>query len=167
MNFKKKFILCFIITFISFLTIVNIKNPNKTKFYLFVSKTEEISVGNLITFSFISGYIFSSLLRLISIDNQIFSSDDSFKNDDRIKSNIDTNLTADQEFNFYKEDNYEKGSISNRPPERDIRESQPTISVNYRFVETDNDINASKKPNTNNFNIENDTNDWSDIKNDW
>ena len=54
MNINKKLIVSFIFIFIFILSILNIKNPEKTKFYLFTSKTEEISLGNLITITFIS-----------------------------------------------------------------------------------------------------------------
>ena len=51
------------------------------------------------------------------------------------------------------------------PPQRDIRDSQPTISVNYRVVQnteenySKSDQNFSNKPDNNNDWV-NDDNDW-------
>ena len=50
------------------------------------------------------------------------------------------------------------------PPQRDIRETQPTISVNYRVVKNMNDNNLKKDRNysntDNNDDWDNDDNDW-------
>ena len=56
MNIKKKLIAVFIFSSILTLLILNVKNPEKTKFYFFTSKIEKISLGNLITITFISGF---------------------------------------------------------------------------------------------------------------
>ena len=50
------------------------------------------------------------------------------------------------------------------PPQRDIRETQPTISVNYRVVKNMNDNNLIKD--TNYSNPDN-TDDWDNADNDW
>ena len=49
------------------------------------------------------------------------------------------------------------------PPQRDIRETQPTISVNYRVVKNMND-NLKKDINYSNPDNEN---DWDNSDNDW
>ena len=51
------------------------------------------------------------------------------------------------------------------PPQRDIRETQPTISVNYRVVKNMNDNNIKKdrnysKPDNNDDWEDNSDNDW-------
>ena len=66
MNINKKLTAFLILFSILTLSILNIKNPEKTKFYLFTSKIEELSLGNYITISFITGFTFSSLLTLIT-----------------------------------------------------------------------------------------------------
>ena len=124
MNINRKLIAFYIFFSIIILSILNLKNPEKTKFYLFTSKTEEISLGNLITITFISGFSFSSVLNLISKNDSQKSLENNFTNYEEIDKSNNNNFS--QEFN------------SNRPPERDVRESQPTISVNYRFVDQDN-----------------------------
>ena len=150
MNINKKLIVSFVFFSIFILSILNIKNPEKTKFYLFTSKTEEISLGNLITMTFIAGFSFSSVLSLISKNNSQESLDNNFPNYEEIDKSDENNFS--EELNL------------NRPPERDVRESQPTISVNYRFVDQDSNSYSSKKA-TNNPN--NEDNDWINYDNEW
>jgi len=50
------------------------------------------------------------------------------------------------------------------PPQRDIRETQPTISVNYRVVKNINDNNLKKDRNYSNPDNED---DWDNAGNDW
>ena len=150
MNIKNKLIVFFIFFSILTLSILNIKNPEKTKFYLFTSKTEEISLGNLITITFISGFSLGSIFSLISKNNSEESLEDNFTNDEEIyKSN---------------ENNFSQELASNPPPERDFRESQPTISVNYRFVDQDDNSYSSRK--TTNYS-NNEVNDWVNYDNEW
>ena len=150
MNSKNKFLVFFIFCSVLTLSIFNIKNPEKTKFYLFTSKTEEISLGNLITITFISGLSFSSILTLIYKNNSQKSNEENFINDEVIDKSD--------------ENNYVQEMDSTRPPERDIRESQPTISVNYRFVDQEN--NSYNTKNTK-INLKNENNDWLNDDNEW
>jgi len=150
MNIKNKIIAFFVFSSIIILSIVNIKNPEKTKFYLFTSKTEEISLGNLITITFITGFTFSSILTLIAKNNVQEQLGDNYINEEDIdKSNED-----------YLSQEFESG----RPPERDVRESQPTISVNYRFVDQENNSYMSKNMKTN---VNDENNDWANNDNEW
>jgi len=50
------------------------------------------------------------------------------------------------------------------PPQRDIRETQPTISVNYRVVKNMNDNNLKKDLNYSN---PDNKDDWDSADNDW
>ena len=150
MNINKKLIVSFVSFSIFILSILTIKNPEKTKFYLFTSKTEEISLGNLITITFIAGFSFSSVLSLISKNNS--------------QELLENNFTNYEEINKSDENNISQNLNSNPPPERDVRDSQPTISVNYRFVDQDNNSYSSKKT-TNNPN--NEDNDWVNYDNEW
>tara|TARA_B100000212_G_C27347163_1_gene521887 strand:+ start:216 stop:677 length:462 start_codon:yes stop_codon:yes gene_type:complete len=153
MNFKNKFISFFIFFSIIILSIFNIKNPEKTKFYLFTSKIEEISLGNLITMSFISGFTFSSLLTLISKNDLQKSQKDVFLDDEELNNSEGNEFS--QEFEY------------DRPPERDVRDSQPTISVNYRFVDQDDKSYGSKNSIKTKNSIKNEDNDWLDSDNEW
>ena len=150
MNINKKLIVSFVFFSIIILSILNIKNPEKTKFYLFTSKTEEISLGNLITITFIAGFSFSSVLSLVSKNNS--------------QELLENNFTNYEEIDKSDENNFSQDLNSNPPPERDVRDSQPTISVNYRFVDQDNNSYSSKKT-TNNPN--NEDNDWVNYDNEW
>tara|TARA_Y100000589_G_scaffold10560_1_gene8747 strand:+ start:1184 stop:1645 length:462 start_codon:yes stop_codon:yes gene_type:complete len=153
MNFKKKFIISFIFLSILTLAIINVKNPEKTKFYLLTSNTKEITLGNLISITFITGFAFSSFLNLLYKSNSEKILDNNFNNDENIDNSTEDNIS--QEF------------ISDRPPERDIRESQPTISVNYRFVDKEEDPFISKKNKTSTKNLNRENNDWLNNNNDW
>jgi len=153
MNIKNKFIAFFIFFSILTLSILNLKNPDKTKFYIFTSKIENISLGNLITFSFISGFTFSSLLTLISQNN----SQEAFRD----------NLIDDEVIDKSDESKFSQEYESDRPPERDIRESQPTISVNYRFIDQDSNSYNSKDTKKTINNFKNDDNDWGNYDDEW
>jgi len=50
------------------------------------------------------------------------------------------------------------------PPQRDIRETQPTISVNYRVVKNMNDNNSKKDRNYSDLDNQD---DWNNSDNDW
>ena len=50
------------------------------------------------------------------------------------------------------------------PPQRDIRETQPTISVNYRVVKNMNDNKFKKDQSYSNQDIKD---DWDNADNDW
>ena len=54
-----------------------------------------------------------------------------------------------------------------RPPERDIRESQPTISVNYRFIEKNNDKFTKNTYQENKSDHKDADDDWSNNNIDW
>ena len=153
MNIKNKFLTFFIFFSILFLSFLNIKNPEKTKFYLFTTKTDEISLGNLITITFFSGFAFSSLLTLISKNNE--------------QEPIVENFSNDEEINNYDENTFSQEMETARPPERDVRESQPTISVNYRFVDQNNNSYSSKNSSKKNINFNREDNDWSSNDDEW
>ena len=153
MNFKNKFTTFFIFFTILTLSIFNLKNTEKTKFYLFTSKIEEISLGNLITLTFISGFTFSSLLTLISKNYSQELLEENFINDKKIDNNDENN--SYQEFE------------SERPPERDVRESQPTISVNYRFVDQNSNFYSTKNTKETKNNLNNEDDDWANYDNEW
>ena len=129
MKFKRNLvILIFLLTTIT-LSILNLKNTSKTYLYFLNFKTDELTLGNFITLSFLAGFTTTftfSCLTNLNNENKIF-------NDEKIEINSET-----LQGNF-KEVNTETNEfINDRPPERDIRESQPTISVNYRVIKQNN-----------------------------
>ena len=153
MNNKNKFVVFFILISVLILSIFNIKNPEKAKFYLFTSKTEELSLGNFITISFITGFAFSSLLTFITKNSLEESKADSLINEEETDKSDDNYFSNEFE--------------SDRPPQRDVRESQPTISVNYRFIDQDKNPYSSKNTKKTNNNLNNEENDWLNYDNEW
>ena len=62
MIFKKKFLLLTLFFIIIFQTSIHINNNQKTSFRYFKWTVQEVSIGKLISFSFFSGLIISTLL---------------------------------------------------------------------------------------------------------
>ena len=126
--FKKKYLLLTLFLIIIFQILLYTNNNQKTSFRYFKWSLQEVSIGKLISVSFFSGLFISTLL------NSTYTS---------FKKNIFENV----EDKFVSQ-NYEEDIESNMemPPQRDIRDSQPTISVNYRVVKN-MDNNLKKEQN--------------------
>ena len=147
MIFKKKFLLLtiFLIVIIQILLYTN--NNQKTSFRYFKWIVQEVSIGKLISVSFFSGLFISTLL------NNTISSHKKNSFEDVEENFSPHNLEEDMESNF------------EMPPQRDIRDAQPTISVNYRVVKNMEDNNFKKERNSSN-NLSNED-DWNNDDNDW
>ncbi len=147
MYFKKKFLLLTLFFIIVFQTLLYTNNNQKASFRFFNWPTQEVSIGKLISISFFSGLFISTLLNTAT-------------NSYRKKSfqNIEENheyLNNDEEM------------ISNveMPPQRGIRDTQPTISVNYRVVKNMEEENLKRDQNFSNNNEISD--DWDNDDNGW
>ena len=156
MKFKKKIIiLIFLLTTVT-LSIINLKNTSKTHLYFLNFKTEKLTLGNFITLSFITGLTTTFTFSLITSKNE----DNLFKDD---QFDINSEIPQDDVIENNPEINQ---SINERPPERDIRESQPTISVNYRIIKQndieDNDLDFSNKNDSDQNN-----DDWEEFESNW
>ena len=156
MKFKKKIIiLIFLLTTVT-LSIINLKNTSKTHLYFLNFKTEKLTLGNFITLSFITGLTTTFTFSLITSKNE----DNLFKDD---QFDINSDIPQDDVIENNPEINQ---SINERPPERDIRESQPTISVNYRIIKQndieDNDLDFSNKNDSDQNN-----DDWEEFESNW
>ena len=148
MIFKKNFLLLTLFFIIIIQALIYINNNQKTTFRYFKWTIEEISIGKLISISFFSGLFISTLLNT-TITNTSFRKN-SFEN-------------AEDEFKFQNnEEDLEKNV--EMPPQRDIRETQPTISVNYRVVKNMNNNNLKKDQSYSNQDIKD---DWDNTDNDW
>ena len=148
MIFKKKLLLSTLfLIIIIFQIFLYLNNNQKTSFRYFKWTVEEVSIGKLISISFFSGLFISTLL------NSTVSS---------FKKNTFENIEEDYEpFNSNEEI---KPNIE-MPPQRDIRDAQPTISVNYRVIKnTENNNFKSDKNYSNSFD---DEDDWNNDENDW
>ena len=147
MIFKKKLLLLALFLIIILQTLLYMNNNQKTTFRYFKWTIQEISIGKLISISFFSGLVISTL---INTTNQSFKEN----NVDNIEENYEPlNNTEDIKSNI------------EMPPERDIRDSQPTISVNYRVVKNNEENNL--KSDKEDSNIPDNNNDWDCEENDW
>ena len=147
MIFKKKYLLLTLFLIIIFQTLLYTNNNQKTSFRYFKWTIQEISIGKLISISFCSGLVMSSLL-----NTTLFSfKKNTIKNtEENIKSQInEENIKSDIEM----------------PPQRDIRDTQPTISVNYRVVRNMEENNFKRDQDFSNRPDNND--DWGNNANDW
>ena len=150
MIFKKKYLLLDIFLIITIQILLFTNNKQRTTFRLFKWTLREVSIGKLISISFLSGICISTLLTNVSYGNNNFKKiEDDYEplnNDEYIRSEEDTNVEI--------------------PPQRDIRDAQPTISVNYRVIKNTEDNNLERDQNySKNLNNKddwdnNEDNDW-------
>ena len=146
MIFKKNLLLITLFLIIIFQTFLYLNNNQKTSFRYFKWTVQEVSIGKLISISFFSGLFISSLL------NTSFTS---------FKKNTLENVEDD----FVSNNNEEEMEPNvEMPPQRDIRETQPTISVNYRVIKNMNNNNFKKDQSYSNQDI---NDDWDSADNDW
>jgi len=145
--FKKKYLLLTLILIV-FQILLSSNNNQKTSFRYFKWTHKEVSIGKLISISFFSGLFVSTLLNT-TISSTSFRKK-TFENveDDFVSNNNDEEMEPNVEM----------------PPQRDIRESQPTISVNYRVVKNMNDNNLKKDQSYSNQDIKD---DWDNVDNEW
>ena len=151
MNFKKKSLIIsiFLIIIIQILLFVN--NKQKSSFRYLIWNVQEISIGSLICISFVSGFIMSSILK-ITLNNKVPAN---YINGEEKKNGANDNFINEEGDN----DSFEI------PPQRDVRDPQPTISVNYRVIKN----NGETELNDRNQNSTNTTyqDDWTNNDNEW
>ena len=145
--FKKKYLLLTLFLIIIFQILLYTNNNQKTSFRYFKWTLQEVSIGKLISISFFSGLFVSTLL------NTTITSTSSRK---KTFENVEDDFVSNNEEEM--EPNVEM------PPQRDIRETQPTISVNYRVVKNINDNKFKKDQSYSNQDIKD---DWDRADNDW
>ena len=155
MNLKRNFFVFYIILSITILTFINLRNSQKVSINFFTLPSISFSLGNLITSSYLTGFSLNTILFLLIINERL-----SLKKVINEDQSLNEDIT-DDEFTF-NEKNYK------RPPERNIKESQPTISVNYRVIDSNKytankTSNESEIRNSSNPNFE----DWEENDNDW
>ena len=147
MIFKKKYLLLTIFLIIIVQIALHTNNKQRSSFRYFKWTIQEVSIGKLINISFFSGLLISTLLTTTissykkNVIENIEENYEPLNNEEEMKSNIEM------------------------PPQRDIRDSQPTISVNYRVVKNTEENNFKKDQNYSNNPDNND--DWDNEDNDW
>ena len=145
---KKKYLLLTLFLIIIFQILLYTNNNQKTSFRYFKWTLQEVSIGKLISISFFSGLFISTLL------NTTITS-----------TSLKRNTFENVEDGFASQNNEENMEPNvEMPPQRDIRETQPTISVNYRVVKNMNDSNFKKDQSYSNQDIKD---DWDNADNDW
>ena len=145
--FKKKYLLLTLFLLIIIQILLYTNNNQKTSFRYFKWTLQEVSIGKLISISFFSGLFVSTLLNTTtstSFRKKTFENVE----DDFVSNNNEEEMEPNVEM----------------PPQRDIRETQPTISVNYRVVKNMNDNNLKKDQSYSNQDIKD---DWDNADNDW
>ena len=147
MTFKKKLLLLTIFLIIIFQSFLYLDNKQKTSFRYFKWTVQEVSIGKLISISFFSGLIISTLLNTTVTSLKKNTLENIEENDETPNNNED--MKSDIEM----------------PPQRDIRETQPTISVNYRVIKNTEKNNLRRDQNYSS--IPNNTDDWDNNDNDW
>ena len=125
MNYKKKSLILSFILIITIQILLLINNRQKTTFKYFIWNIEDVSIGRLICISFFSGLLISSILNKTIHSEDYVASHLENEDEDEDESIIDSGNSISNENN---KESYEM------PPERDLRETQPTISVNYRVI---------------------------------
>ena len=147
MIFKKKYLLLTFFLIIIFQILLITNNKQRVSLRYLKWTVQEVSIGKLISISFFSGLFISTLLNTTITGykkNTFENAEENYEplnDEDDIKTNV------------------------KMPPQRDIRDSQPTISVNYRVVQngeesySKSDQNFSDKPDN--------KNDWVNDDNDW
>jgi len=145
--FKKKYLLLTLFLLIIIQILLYTNNNQKTSFRYFKWTLQEVSIGKLISISFFSGLFVSTLLNKTTSTS---SRKKTFENveDDFVSNNNEEEMESNVEM----------------PPQRDIRETQPTISVNYRVVKNMNENNLKKDQSYSNQDIKD---DWDNADNDW
>ena len=141
---KKKYLLLTLFLIIIFQIVLYTNNNQKTSFRYFKWTLQEVTIGKLISISFFSGLFVSTLLNTTISSNSFRKKTFENVEDDFVSNNNEEEMEPNVEM----------------PPQRDIRETQPTISVKYRVVKNMNDNNL-KNSNTDN------KDDWDNADNDW
>ena len=144
---KKKYLLLtfFFIVILQILLYTN--NNQKTSLRYFKWTLQEVSIGKLISISFFSGLFISTFLNTTittfrkNTFQNIEENHEPISNDEDMNSNIEM------------------------PPQRDIRDTQPTISVNYRIVKNIDDKNLKEEQNYSNSFDNRDG--WDNYDNEW
>ena len=145
--FKKKFLLLTLFLIIILQTLLYTNNNQTTSFRFLKLSVKEVSIGKLISISFFSGLFISALLNTSNISYKKYNFENKEKNNESFNDEIDM------------KSNFEM------PPQRDIREAQPTVSVNYRVIKNTNENNLKNDEYySDKFDNED---DWENNENEW
>ena len=132
MIYKKKSLTLSIFFILLIQVLLLINNNQKTSYRYFVWHVKEVSLGKLVTISFFSGLITSLFLgKTTNISVRTYQENQEYSKN-----------TPEGDNSLEKEDDYESIEM---PPERDLRDTQPTISVNYRVIKNNEENKRTSK----------------------
>ena len=146
MNSKNRVLIFSIFFILIIIILTNISNNQKTTFRYFTWNIQNVSIGRLISISFLSGLLVSSIFNKLIILEPM----------NKISNKVDSENTFDEEIDDNKIE---------MPPERDLRDPQPTISVNYRVIKNMEDNSTTYEDNTKTDKKYED--DWNDKDSEW
>ena len=146
--FKKKYLLLTLFPIIIFQILLYTNNNQKTSFRYFKWTLQEVSIGKLISISFFSGLFVSTIMNTTITSISFRKKTAENVRDDFVSDNNEEEMEPNVEM----------------PPQRDIRETRPTISINYRVVKNMNDNDFKKDQSYSNQDIKD---DWDNTDNDW
>jgi len=150
MNFKSRNFVLSIILIILIQVLLFTNNTQKISFRYFIWTLQEVSIGKLINFSFFSGLVISFFLNNMNYLEL---------------SNKNKNFSKNEENYDPKELDEDYESNIDLPPQRDVRDTQPTISVNYRIIKSNQeDDERYKQDNSDNSGYKD---DWINDDDDW
>ena len=147
MIFKKKYLLLTLFLIIIFQIFLYANNKQRVSLRYFEWTVQEVSIGKLISISFFSGLFITTLLTTSFTSYKENTLEDIEDNYEPLNNEKDMNAKIDM------------------PPERDIRDAQPTISVNYRVIKNTEENNYKSDQNFSNNSDNRD--DWDNVDNDW
>ena len=140
MIYKKRSLFIVVLLIIVTQLFFYISNNQKNTLRFLIWNIQEVEIGKLISVSFISGLLISTILNISILD--------STSSNAKEKSNINNEVKEDNDLSDFE-----------IPPERDIRDPQPTISVNYRVIKN-NEKNNSEYDQPYQDDWINDENEW-------
>ena len=148
---KKKLLIFAILIIFSIQFFLYLNNNQKSTFRFLTWDSNEFRLGGLINISFFSGFLISTILNKVMISKETIYNRKSKENifDDTEKIENEENYKSDTEI----------------PPQRDIREKQPTISVNYRIIK--NKSKSYSEDYENNIDNQKSIDDWDNNNSDW
>ena len=147
MIFKKKYLLLTFFLIIIFQILLYTNNKERVSLRYLKWTVQDVSIGKLISISFFSGLFISAFLNTTITG---------------YKKNTFEN--AEENYETLNDEEDMKSNVK-MPPQRDIRDSQPTISVNYRVVQNGEENYSKSDQNFSDKSIN--KNDWVNDDNDW
>ena len=151
MNYKKKSLILTIFVVLIIQVLLYINNTQKSTFKYFVWEIRDLKVGKLISISFASGLLIGTILnKTMIIGNSKSVKVENNNKDENLNELIDKNANI---------------QTPEMPPQRDIRDPQPTISVNYRVITNNEENFQNYEQNISNKEVYED--DWNYEKEDW